>query len=77
MKLLILSHPYNGACNFAAAVAADLGHNYFQLPLDNEVPKKQYLDGNEYDIPKGMAPHVLMELKDIIIPMKSLLTLYV
>ena len=26
MKLLILSHPYNGACNFAAAVAADLGH---------------------------------------------------
>tara|TARA_R100000541_G_scaffold56616_1_gene66145 strand:- start:439 stop:1143 length:705 start_codon:yes stop_codon:yes gene_type:complete len=56
MKLLILSHPYNGACNFAAAVAADLGHNYFQLPLDNEVPKKQYLDGNEYDIPKGMAP---------------------
>ena len=56
MKLLILSHPYNGACNFAAAVAADLNHTYLDNPLDNEAPKKQYLDGFEYDIPKGMHP---------------------
>ena len=57
MKLLILSHPYNGACNFASAVASDLSHTYFETPLDNEAPKKQHLDGLEYDIPRGMNPH--------------------
>ena len=45
MKLLILSHPYCGATNFAENLAKDLDHKFYQNPLDNEVPKYSYKDG--------------------------------
>jgi len=53
MKLLILSHPYCGATNFAENLAKDLDHAFYQNPLDNEVPKYVNRDGERYWVPRG------------------------
>ena len=53
MKLLILSHPYCGATNFAENLAKDLDHKFYQNPLDNEVPKYSYKGGEKFRVPRG------------------------
>tara|TARA_B110000196_G_C21126778_1_gene656254 strand:+ start:337 stop:1053 length:717 start_codon:yes stop_codon:yes gene_type:complete len=53
MKLLILSHPYNGANALGTSIARDLDHDFIQTPLDNEAPKMRHIDGVDYFIPRG------------------------